>query len=221
MGKKTLNLDDALYEYLLSVSLRDTPLRKALRDETDKLEMGIMQVSADQAQFMALLVKLIGARRIIEIGTFTGYSALVMAEALPNDGRLIACDVSEEWTSIARHYWQQAGVTDRIDLRLAPALETLDALLHEGGAGKFDFAFIDADKENQQNYYEHCLTLLRLGGLVVVDNVLWGGSVADRGDKRETTVAIREFNEFIFSDERVDISMVPIGDGVTLARKIA
>ena len=221
MRKKTLNLDDALYEYLLSVSLRDTPLRKALRDETDKLEMGIMQVSADQAQFMALLVKLIGARRIIEIGTFTGYSALVMAEALPNDGRLIACDVSEEWTSIARHYWQQAGVTDRIDLRLAPALETLDALLHEGGAGKFDFAFIDADKENQQNYYEHCLTLLRLGGLVVVDNVLWGGSVADRGDKRETTVAIREFNEFIFSDERVDISMVPIGDGVTLARKIA
>lgn len=219
MGKKTLTLNDALYDYLLSVSLRDTAVHKALRDETDKLEMGIMQVSADQAQFMALLIKLTGARRILEIGTFTGYSALVMAETLPDDGRLIACDVSEEWTAIARRYWQEAGVADRIDLRIAPALETLDALLDDGGAGKFDFAFIDADKENQRKYYEHCLTLLRPGGLVAVDNVLWGGSVANGDDKRETTVAIREFNEFIFSDGRVDISLVPIGDGVTLARK--
>lgn len=219
MGKQTLNLNETLYEYLLSVSLRDTPLHRALRDETNRLEMGVMQISPDQGQFMALLVKLIGARRIIEIGTFTGYSALLMAEALPEEGRLIACDVSAEWTAMARRYWRQAGVDGKIELRLAPALDTLNELLGGGGAGTFDFAFIDADKLNLRNYYEHCLNLLRPGGLIAVDNVLWGGSVANPDDRREATVAIRRFNEFIFGDGRVDLCMVPIGDGVTLARK--
>lgn len=219
MGKQTLNLNETLYEYLLSVSLRDTPLHRALRDETNRLEMGMMQISPDQGQFMALLVKLIGARRIIEIGTFTGYSALLMAEALPEEGRLIACDVSAEWTAMARRYWRQASVDGKIELRLAPALDTLNELLGGGGAGTFDFAFIDADKLNLRNYYEHCLSLLRPGGLIAVDNVLWGGSVANPDDRREATVAIRRFNEFVFGDGRVDLCMVPIGDGVTLARK--
>lgn len=219
MGKQTLNLNETLYEYLLSVSLRDTPLHRALRDETNRLEMGVMQISPDQGRFMALLVKLIGARRIIEIGTFTGYSALLMAEALPEEGRLIACDVSAEWTAMARRYWRQAGVDGKIELRLAPALDTLNELLGGGAAGTFDFAFIDADKLNLRNYYEHCLSLLRPGGLIAVDNVLWGGSVANPDDRREATVAIRRFNEFVFGDDRVDLCMVPIGDGVTLARK--
>jgi len=220
MGKQTLNLNESLYKYLLSVSLRDTPLHQALRDETNRLEMGMMQVSPDQGQFMALLVKLIGARRVIEIGTFTGYSALLMAEALPDDGRLIACDVSVEWTTMARRYWRQAGVERKIELRLAPALGTLNELIAGGGAGTFDFAFIDADKLNLRDYYERCLSLLRAGGLIVVDNVFWGGSVANPDDRREATVAIRRFNEFIFGDTRVDFCMVPIGDGVTLARKL-
>ncbi len=220
MGKQTLNLNDALYKYLLSVSLRDTPLHRALREETNRLEMGMMQVSPDQGQFMALLVKLIGAKRVIEVGTFTGYSALLMAEALPDDGRLIACDVSVEWTTMARRYWRQAGVERKIELRLAPALDTLNELIAGGGAGTFDFAFIDADKLNLRDYYERCLSLLRPGGLIAVDNVLWGGSVANPDDRREATVAIRRFNEFIFGDTRIDFCMVPIGDGVTLARKL-
>ncbi len=219
MGKKTLDLSGELYDYLLKVSLRDTDVQKSLRQDTDQLEMGIMQISADQGQFMALLVKLINAKRIIEVGTFTGYSALVMAQALPETGELIACDVSEEWTNIACRYWEQAGVADKIDLRLAPALETLDSLLAEGQAGSFDFAFIDADKPNQLNYYERCIKLMRKGGLIAIDNVLWGGSVIDPDNQTPDTVAIREFNDFMLSDDRVDISLLPIGDGLTLARK--
>ena len=220
MGKNTLNLNDALYEYLLKVSLNDTDVLKALRDETNQLEMGVMQISADQGQFMAMLVKLINAKHIIEIGTFTGYSALVMAQALPNEGKLVACDVSEEWTNVAKRYWQQAGVEHKIDLRLAPALETLNQLLTEDKAEYFDMAFIDADKNNQLAYYEHCLQLTRIGGLICIDNVLWGGSVIDQDDQTEYTCAIREFNEFVMNDKRVEISLVPIGDGLTLARKI-
>ncbi len=174
MGKKTLDLNDALYEYLLKVSLRDTEVLKSLREETNQLEMGIMQISADQGQFMALLVKLLNARRIVEVGTFTGYSSLVMAQALPGDGQIIACDISEEWTRVAKRYWKQAGVDHKIDLRLAPALTTLDKLLADGQSESFDFAFIDADKTGQQRYYERCLMLIRSGGLIAIDNVLWG-----------------------------------------------
>ena len=219
MGKQTLDLNDNLYDYLLSVSLRDNTIQKKLREETDKLEWGNMQISADQAQFMFLLIKLINAKRIIEIGTFTGYSALVMAAALPEGGEIIACDTSEEWTAIARDYWQQAGIASKIDLRLAPALDTLKTLIAAGQTESFDAAFIDADKQNMLNYYEYCLQLIRPGGLIMIDNVLWGGSVADPDKNDYDTNAIRATNQFVFQDDRVDVSLVPIGDGLTLARK--
>ncbi|MCI0506284.1 MAG: class I SAM-dependent methyltransferase [Gammaproteobacteria bacterium] len=219
MGKNTLNLNGGLYEYLLSVSLRDDPLQKKLREATDKLEWGIMQISADQAQFMFLMLKLINARQVIEIGTFTGYSALVMARALPEDGRIIACDIHEDWTNTGKQYWEQAGVAHKIELRLAPALETLAQLVKDGHSARFDAAFIDADKGNMLNYYEYCLKLIRPGGLIMIDNVLWGGSVADRNINDDDTNAIRATNRFVYQDERVDISMVPVGDGLTLARK--
>lgn len=219
MGKRTLPLDERLYDYLLSVSLRDTDVDRALRAETDALEHGVMQVAADQAQFMTLLVRLCGARRALEIGTFTGYSAMAIARGLPPEGRLIACDISREWTDIARRYWEQAGLARRIDLRLAPALDTLNGLIAAGEGGQFDFAFIDADKAGQPAYYEACVTLVRTGGLIAVDNVLWGGRVADPADQGETTRAIRTFNLKLHLDARVDLSLVPIGDGLTLARK--
>jgi len=219
VGKKTLPLDDRLYEYLLSVSLREPPLLKRLRDETDHLKEAGMQISADQGQFMALLLKLINARRVIEIGTFTGYSALVMALALPNDGRIVCCDKNEEWTSIARRYWAEAGVASKIELRLGDALQSLDALIAEGGESSYDFAFIDADKVNIPAYFEQCLVLLREGGLIAVDNVLWSGNVADPDKQDEDTNAIRQFNLQLKDDDRVDLSLVPIGDGLTLARK--
>lgn len=218
MGKNTLPLDDRLYEYLLSVSLREHPLLQQLREETDRLEAAAMQISADQGQFMALLLKLIDAHRVIEIGTFTGYSALVMAQSLPLDGQIICCDTSEEWTGIARRYWKEAGIENKINLRLAPALETLDSLISKGEQDRFDFAFIDADKVNMPNYYERCLQLVRPGGLIAVDNVLWGGDVIDPENQKEDTVAIRDFNEHLKIDQRVDLSLVPIGDGLTLAR---
>lgn len=218
MGKKTLPLDDRLYEYLLSVSLRETPLLGQLREETDQLEVAAMQISADQGQFMALLLKILNSNRVLEIGTFTGYSALVMAQALPDDGEIICCDTSVEWTDIARRYWAEAGMDKKIDLRLAPALETLDVLIAEGKKNTFDFAFIDADKVNMSNYYERCLQLIRPGGLIAVDNVLWGGNVIDPENQKEDTVAIREFNTRLKSDTRIDLSLVPIGDGLTLAR---
>ncbi len=219
MGKKTLDLNDRLYEYMLSVSLRETALQKTLREETDRLSMGMMQISSDQGQFMAMLIRLTGAKRALEIGTFTGYSTLAVAAALPEDGHLVACDISEEWTAIAQHYWREAGISHKIDLRLAPALTTLADLKIESDADYFDFAFIDADKLNQLAYYEHSLRLVRPGGLITIDNVLWGGSVADPANQSEDTQAIRDFNKFIHQDQRVEITLVPIGDGLTLAWK--
>lgn len=216
---RNVQLSEALYQYLLEHSLREAPVLKALREETALLPMAGMQIGPDQGQLMALLAKLVGARRCLEVGVFTGYSTLVAAAALPPGGKIVACDVSQEWTSIARRYWEQAGVADRIDLRLGRALDTLDRLLAEGEAGRFDFAFIDADKGSYLAYFERCLSLLRAGGLIVVDNTLWSGDVADPGNQKDDTVAIRAFNDAVHRDERVDVALLPVGDGVTLARK--
>jgi len=190
-----------------------------LRQETAQHPMSMMQIAPEQGQFMALLVQLIGARKTLEVGVFTGYSALVVALALPPDGKVVACDVSEEYTSIARRYWQQAGVADKIDLRIAPALDTLDQLLTSGQANSFDFAFIDADKSNYDGYYERSLQLVRPGGLIAIDNVLWNGDVADPNVNDTRTNAIRALNQKIYEDDRVSMSLVPIADGLTLAMK--
>jgi predicted O-methyltransferase YrrM len=219
MSKSSIQLTDALYEYLLDASLREPDVLRRLREETDTMPRAGMQISPDQGQFMALLVELMGAKRIIEVGTFTGYSALCMALALPRDGRLVACDVSEEWTAIARRYWREAGVADKIELKLAPALQTLDGLIAIGQDGTFDVAFIDAHKPEYQQYFERILRLLRPGGLAMIDNVLWSGRMLDRDRQDEETRAIAEFNRRMRTDDRVAISMVPIGDGLTLARK--
>lgn len=219
MSNRTIALDDRLYAYLTAHSLREPDVLRRLREETLALPRASMQIAPEQGQLMALLVRLIGARRIVEIGTFTGYSALAMALALPEGGRILACDVSLEWTDVARRYWAEAGVAERIELRLAPALETLGGLIADGAAGTFDIAFIDADKTNMLNYYERSLTLLRPGGLVLIDNTLWGGSVADPDRNDEDTVAIRALNDALHGDGRVDLSLVPIGDGLTIARK--
>jgi predicted O-methyltransferase YrrM len=219
MSTRSISLSDELYDYMLSVSLRESGLQRRLREETAANPMSRMQISPEQGQFMALLVRLIGARRCIEVGVFTGYSSLAVALALPADGRIIACDVSEKWTAVARRYWAEAGVEQKIDLRLAPGLATLDSLLTAGGRGGFDFAFIDADKTNYLGYYERALELLRPGGLVAVDNTLWSGRVADPLDVDEDTVALRHFNERLHRDDRVDLSLLPVGDGLTLARK--
>lgn len=219
MSTKSFFLDERLYEYLLSVSLRDDPVASGLREETARLPQSNMQIAPEQAQFLALVVHMIGARRTLDVGVFTGYSALAVARALPADGRVTALDVSEEWTSVGRRYWQEAGVADRIDLRLAPALDTLDDLIAGGAAGDYDFAFIDADKVNYLEYYERCLTLMRPGGVIAVDNVLWNGSVADPGNDEPDTQAIRAFNEALKDDERIHLSLVPIADGLTLAVK--
>ncbi|MFQ5957833.1 MAG: class I SAM-dependent methyltransferase [Alphaproteobacteria bacterium] len=217
--KSDLGISDALYDYLLNVSLREADVLRRLREETARMPDAAMQIAPDQGQFMALLVELIGARRTLEVGVFTGYSSLAVALALPADGRVVACDMSEEWTAIARRYWAEAGVADKIDLRLGPAIETLDALLEAGEAGRFDFAFIDADKEEYADYYERALELLRPGGLVCVDNVLWSGKVADPGVDDADTLAIRAFNEKLAQDARVSLSVLAIADGLTLARK--
>lgn len=219
MSNRTINLDENLYGYLLEVSLREADLLRALRVETSRLTNANMQIAPEQGQFMALLVQLSGARKVIEVGVYTGYSSLAVAMALPPDGYLLACDVSEEYTNVARRYWRQAGIDHKIDLHLAPAVETLDSLIGEGRAADFDFAFIDADKENYDAYYERCLALLNPGGLIAVDNVLWGGSVINPDKQDVDTRAIRAFNEKLLADDRVDISLVPIGDGLTLARK--
>jgi len=219
MSNRSIALTDSLYDYLLSVSLREPPLLRQLREETAALPSHSMQISPEQGQFMALLLHLMGAKRCLEVGVYTGYSSLVTALALPDDGRIVACDVSEEWTAIARRYWAAAGVAHKIDLRLAPAVQTLDALLQAGSAGQFDAAFIDADKANYSAYYERILQLLRVGGLVVVDNTLWSGKVADRAITDTDTAALRQFNERLHRDERIELTLLPVGDGLTLARK--
>ncbi len=216
---KTLTLTEPLYEYLIKVSLRESDVLRRLREETMLHPMARMQVAPEQGQFMALLVELLGARRVIEIGTYTGYSALCMAAALPAEGHLVACDINAEWTAIGQRYWREAGVTDKIQLRLAPAVETLAELLSLKEAGTFDFAFIDADKVNYNHYYEHCLKLLRPGGLIAIDNVLWSGRVIDPLDQDPDTLAIHALNTKLRDDERVSLSMLPISDGLTLARK--
>ena len=219
MSNRTLPLTRQLYRYLIEHSLREAEVLRRLREETLKRPMANMQISPEQGQFMQLIIRLMGARRTLEVGVFTGYSSLAVALALPPEGRIVACDVSEEWTSVARRYWQEAGVEHKIDLRLAPALDTLHSLLDAGEAGRFDFAFIDADKENYGRYYDHALRLLRPGGLIAVDNTLWGGAVADGRKLDADTRAIREFNRRVHADPRVEISLVPIGDGLTLALK--
>lgn len=219
MSSRTLSLNDTIHEYLLSVNRPLPALWQRLRDETQQLPMGMMQISAEQGHFMGFLIELLGARKVLEVGVFTGYSALVVASALPEDGKLIACDVSEEWTSIGRRYWEEAGVAPRIDLRLAPAVETLEALLAQGEAETFDFAFMDADKSSYATYYEQLLRLLRPGGVLSIDNVLWGGRTADEADQSEDTIAIRNLNLKIRDDARVSMCMLPIGDGLTLVRK--
>ena len=219
MSNRTLSLTDPVYDYLLAHSLREDAIARALRETTSGHEWARMQIAPEQGQFMTLLAELIGARRMIEVGTFTGYSALCLARALPADGRLVCCDISEEWTAIGIPYWEQAGVRERIELRIAPGVETLDALLAEGGAGQFDLAFVDADKTNYLNYYERCLVLLRPGGLLMFDNTLWGGAVADAAQQDADTVALRALNERLHGDGRISLSLVPIGDGLTLARK--
>lgn len=217
--KKTIGLDNKLYDYLLSVSLREPDILRQLREETAHHPGAIMQIAPEQGQFMALLVKLLGARKTLEIGVYTGYSSLAVALALPPDGKIIACDVSAESTAIARRYWQAAGVADKVDLRLAPALETLTELLTTGQAETFDFAFIDADKGNYENYYEQSLQLIRPGGVIAIDNVLWSGRVADPQVQDKQTEAIRAFNLKLHQDERVTLSLIPIADGLTLALK--
>jgi len=220
MSRRSIALNESLHDYLLSVSLREPDLLRELREETARVPQARMQVGPEQGQFMALLLRLLGARACLEVGVFTGYSTLVTALALPEDGRIVACDVSEAWTAIARRYWHRAGVDRKIELRLAPAMQTLDRLLlEEARAGSFDFAFIDADKENLVGYYERALELLRPGGLVAIDNTLWDGRVADPEVADADTVAIRHLNEHLHQDDRVDLSLVPIGDGLTLARK--
>jgi len=216
---RTLPLDDRLQRYVAAHGARESAVQRELRRITQRMPRSSMQIGAAQGALMRVLVRLIGARRCIEIGTFTGYSALAVALALPKGGHIVCCDLSEEWTSIARRYWKKAGVARMIDLRIAPALATLDALLRQGKAGKFDFAFIDADKANYANYYERCLKLVRRGGLIAVDNTLWGGSVVDARDKSVDTRAIRAFNRQLIRDQRVDMALVPVGDGLTLAIK--
>ena len=219
MTRRTSHLSEELYAYLLDISLRELPVMRRLREETASMEQANMQIGPEQGQFMALLIELIGARSVLEVGTFTGYSALAMAVALPENGALVACDVSEEWTAIGRRYWEEAGVAHKIELRLAPALETLDALLAEGRAGTFDFAFIDADKEGYDAYYERALELVRLGGLIALDNTLWEGKVVDPAATDVDTEAIRAINAKLALDERVTLSLITVGDGLTLARK--
>lgn len=219
MSRSTFQLSEKVHDYLLGHSLREITFCQQLREETRPMKMGMMQVSPEQGQFMAFLVELTDARKAVEVGTFTGYSALCVAQALPADGALICCDVSEEWTAVGKKYWEQAGVSDRISLRIGPAVDTLKAIRDAGEESTFDFGFIDADKTNYRSYYEHVLALLKTGGLLLIDNVLWGGSVANPDKTDEDTEAIRALNTFVHHDDRVSLSMLPVGDGLTLALK--
>ena len=219
MANQTLGLNANLYQYFQQISLREPEVLKQLREETKKHPMGRMQIAPEQGQFMALLVQLMGAKKTLDIGVFTGYSALVVALALPVDGQIIACDTDEETTKIAQQFWEKAGVSHKIDLRLAPALETLDKLIAKGENNTFDFVFIDADKSNYTNYYEKALWLVKPGGLIAIDNVFWGGKVADANIQDNRTQKIRNFNEKLHQDPRISLSLVPLADGLTLALK--
>jgi predicted O-methyltransferase YrrM len=219
MANTSIGLESDVRDYLLRHGVREPELLHRLREETALLPEHRMQIAPEQGALLALLVELTGARRCLEIGTFTGYSSLVVALAMPPDGTIVCCDVSDEWTSVARRYWAEAGVADRVDLRLAPALETLDELLASGAANTFDFAFIDARKTEYPDYHERVVQLRRPGGLAAYDNVLWSGRVADESEQDEDTLGLRRLNDRLAADERVSIAMVPIADGVTLARK--
>ncbi|MGH8203755.1 MAG: O-methyltransferase [Steroidobacteraceae bacterium] len=219
MSNRTITLDDRSYAYLLAHSLREAPALAALRAETASHPKVNMQIAPEQGQFMQMLVRLGGARRAIEVGVFTGYSSLALMLAMPADGRLLALDISEEYTAVARRHWQAAGVADRIELVIAPAAETLDARLAKGEAGSYDFAFIDADKTGYLAYYERLLKLVRPGGLIVVDNTLWSGEVANPANVDRDTVALRKFNDALHRDSRIDLALLPVGDGLTLARR--
>ena len=219
MSSSVLPYSIELRNYLWEKGLDENPALKRLREETENHPFALMQICPEQGALMANLVRLISAKKAIEVGTFTGYSALAVALALPEDGYLLACDISEEFTSIGKPYWEEAGVSENIDLQIAPAIETLKSKIEDGESNTYDFAFIDADKINYLNYYELCLDLIRQGGVIAIDNVLWGGSVIDSARTDDDTKAIREINDFIVSDKRVNISMIPVGDGVTLAVK--
>ncbi len=219
MSNRTLALTDRLYEYMLRVSLRESELQQRLREETTRMPEAGMQITPEQGQFITLLTQLLAARRALEVGVYTGYSSLAIALALPEDGLLTACDTSQEWTNVARRYWQEAGVADRIDLRLAPALDTLNELLATGNSESYDLAFLDADKVNYGGYYKLILKLLRPGGLMIIDNAFWGGSVADDAITDEATLALREINLVIQADNQVTCSLLPLGDGVWLVFK--
>jgi predicted O-methyltransferase YrrM len=219
MSNVSIGLAPDLHAYLVGHGVREPEILRRLRDETASLPQHNMQIAPEQGAFMALLVRLAGARRAIELGTFTGYSSLAVLLAMPPDGTMVCCDISDEWTSVARRYWAEAGVADRVDLRLAPALETLDALLAGGAAGTFDFAFIDASKRDYPDYHERIVQLLGSGGLAVYDNVLWDGGVIDDSMNDEDTLGVRRLNDRLATDERVVVSMIPVGDGLTLALK--
>ena len=219
MSSSTIGLSNELRKYMLDVSFRDDDILRQLREETLTLKEAQMQISPEQGALLSILTKILNAKKTLDIGVFTGYSSLVVARELPNDGLVVACDTSIEWTSIAKKYWKLAGVDNKVDLHLAPAIETLEKLIEDGQGSTYDFSFIDADKINYQSYYEYSLTLVKPGGIIAVDNVLWSGQVIDETDFEPATRAIRSFNEKLHQDDRVSISMVPIGDGLTLAYK--
>lgn len=219
MSRDTLTMSGTLLAYIRNVGVREDADLRRLREETAAHPRAQMQISPEQGQFMALLVELVGARKVVEVGTFTGYSAMWMSKAMGANGRIVCLDVNEEFTSIAKKHWAQANISARIDLRLAPAADSMKAMIAAGEAGQYDFAFIDADKTGYDTYYEFALTLLRPGGLITIDNVLWSGAVVDQSDQSADTKALRALNEKISKDARVTMSLVPIGDGLTLARK--
>ncbi|HSE07078.1 MAG TPA: class I SAM-dependent methyltransferase [Nocardioidaceae bacterium] len=219
MTNKTIGISDELHEYVVEVGAREPELLARLREETAAMPQARMQIAPEEGAFLAMLAELVGARRCIEVGTFTGYSSIAVARALPEDGRLVCCDVSKEWTDVARRYWTEAGVAEKIDLRIAPAAETLDALLEAGEEGTYDFAFVDADKTGYDAYYDRLLRLVRPGGLIAFDNTLWGGRVIDDTADDKDTAAIRALNRRLADDDRVSLSMLPVADGVTLARR--
>lgn len=219
MSDRRLQITDEIHRYLVDHSVREPDVLVRLRAATASLPQAQMQIGPEQGQLMALLAKLVGAKRCIEVGVFTGYSSLAVALALPEDGRILACDVSEQWTAIARRFWREAGVEHKIELKLQPAVRTLDELLAAGEAGRYDFAFVDADKPAYDSYYELLLKLLRPGGLMALDNTLWSGAVLDPNEREPNTVALRALNDKLHRDERIDLSLLPVGDGLTLARK--